>query len=223
MCGPRIRDGYDLMMQSTSAPGRLAIEPTATSKVLGGLTYFFIRRRIFISFVVFAALIAGDMVRGIRPHNLVDFRNPASVVGILLVIVGLAVRSWAAGILRKDEQLTTTGPYRLVRNPLYLGSFLMMFGFCTLLNDPLNLLFVAGPMLLLYAVKVRNEEQWLARLFPATFAQYTRATPRFVPRIGRTDLLVNWSRSQWIRAREYQAVGAALVALVALQVWHVLG
>jgi protein-S-isoprenylcysteine O-methyltransferase Ste14 len=210
-------------MSSSSIHPRIAIEPTSSSKLLGRLTFFVIRRRIFLSFVLFTALIVDDVWRGVRPHDLADFRDPVTIVGGLLVAIGLAVRSWAAGILRKDEELTTSGPYRLVRNPLYLGSFLMMFGFCALINDPRNFLFVLGPVLLLYVIKVRNEERWLCRLFPAQFAQYKSQTPRFLPRIARTDVLAPWSSEQWLRSREYQAVSAAAGALVAIKIWQMLG
>jgi protein-S-isoprenylcysteine O-methyltransferase Ste14 len=211
------------MPPSISAPAPLAIQPTAVSKLLGAATYFIIRRRIFLSFVLFTVLIADDVWRGVRPHDVFDLYDPVSVAGVLLVVIGLALRSWAVGILRKDKELTTNGPYRLVRNPLYLGSFLMMFGFCALINDLRNFLFVLGPVLLLYIVKVRNEERWLSKLFPAQFAQYARQTPRFLPRLARTDMLAQWSTSQWLRSREYQAVTAALVALVAIKVWQTLG
>ena len=210
------------MSPSTTAPAPISIQPNAIAKLLAAATYFIISRRIFLSFVVFTLLIADDVWRGVRPHDVVNIYDPVSVGGGLLVVIGLALRSWAAGILRKDEELTTGGPYRLMRNPLYLGSFLMMFGFCALINDSRNFLFVLGPILLLYIVKVRNEERWLSRLFPAQFAQYARQTPRFLPRLARTDILAQWSTGQWLRSREYQAVSAAVTALLATKVWQTL-
>ena len=61
--------------------------------------------------------------------------------GMLLALVGLAIRIWAAGCLRKFEQLTLSGPYLWSRNPLYLGSFLIGLGF-TLAGAQLWLLVV---------------------------------------------------------------------------------
>src|SRR5262249_21942239 len=98
------------MSQSTSAPASLVMQPTRLTRFLGAATHFIIRRRIFLSFLMFTALITSDVWRGVRPHDLTNIYDPVSVVGVLLVVVGLALRSWAAGILRKDEELTTTGP-----------------------------------------------------------------------------------------------------------------
>jgi protein-S-isoprenylcysteine O-methyltransferase Ste14 len=179
-----------------------------------------IRRRILISAILFAAVIAYSVAYGPKPHDLVDLGDPASVLGGLMVLSGLALRSWAAGILRKNAELTTTGPYGLIRNPLYAGSFLMMFGFWALIGHPMNFLFIVGPMLLIYLVKVRQEEVLLSSRFAQQWADYARITPRFLPRLRRVDLKAQWQISQWLRHREYQAVVASLVALAAIQVWH---
>ena len=188
--------------------------------MLGVLAEFLIRRRILLSGIMFGLLIASDVAFGAKPHDLVNFRDPLSVVGGLLVVSGLALRSWAVGILRKDQELTTTGPYRLIRNPLYVGSFLMMFGFCALINDPYNIGFILGPILLIYILKVRQEERVLSAKFPAQWREYAKSTPRFFPRLARVSLTADWRAAQWMRSREYQALGTTILALVAIEVWH---
>ncbi len=61
---------------------------------------------------------------------------------VMLVIIGLAVaafgqvfRIYAAGFIHKNKQLASTGPYALVRHPLYLGNFLILFGFALAANN----------------------------------------------------------------------------------------
>jgi protein-S-isoprenylcysteine O-methyltransferase Ste14 len=49
--------------------------------------------------------------------------------GLPVALAGVWIRAWAAGHLEKNQKLTTSGPYRWVRNPLYLGTFLAALGF----------------------------------------------------------------------------------------------
>ena len=61
----------------------------------------------------------------------VAFSNPhwsGLAVGVILIIMGQAARFWGAGYLEKNVKLARGGPYRLVRHPLYFGSFLMGLG-----------------------------------------------------------------------------------------------
>jgi protein-S-isoprenylcysteine O-methyltransferase Ste14 len=190
------------------------------SKALQSAAEFLIRRRILISAILFGLLIGYSLAYGPQPHELFNFRDPVSVLGGTLVLVGLALRSWAAGVLHKNAELATTGPYALIRNPLYAGSFLMMFGFCTLIANPLSLAIILGPVLLIYIVKVRQEERLLATRFSRQWPEYARRTPRFLPRPRRVDLKARWHFSQWLRHREYQALVASLLALAAIEVWH---
>lgn len=208
------------MQSSPTAHEAFSAYESPASKLLHAVAQFLIRRRILISAVLFSLLIAQSVAYGPKPHNPLDVRDPLSVVGGLLVLTGLAMRSWAAGILHKNAELTMIGPYQLIRNPLYLGSFLMMFGFCTLLGDPKNFLIILGPVLIIYVIKVRQEERQLAARFPDQWQHYSRATPRFVPRLRRLDWKADWRAAQWIHHREYQALLATLLALVAIGVWH---
>ncbi len=208
------------MQSSPTASHALGAYESPTSKLLHTVAKFLIRRRILLSAILFGLIIAQDVAYGPKPHNLLNVRDPWSVIGLVMVLLGTAMRSWAAGILHKNAQLTTVGPYQLIRNPLYLGSFLMMFGFCTLLGDPKNFLIILGPVLLIYIVKVRQEERLLASRFPEQWPGYVATTPRFVPRPRRLDLSAEWRVRQWVHHREYQALLATLAALVAIQVWH---
>ena len=209
-----------MMHSSPSVSAPVSAQPHSAPGLLQPIADFLIRRRILLSGILFTLLISGNVLFGPKPHDLTDFRDPISVAGGLLVLSGLALRSWSVGILRKDAELTMTGPYRLIRNPLYVGSFLMMFGFCAWIDDSRNFWLILGPMLLIYFVKVRQEERLLATLFPAQWAGYARSTPRFIPRFARLSLKADWRAAQWMRSREYQALGATLIALIAIKIWQ---
>ena len=53
-------------------------------------------------------------------------------IGVVLVFFGTAIRVWAAGHLRRDQTLTTSGPYAHSRNPFYLGRLLLLLGFAVM-------------------------------------------------------------------------------------------
>jgi protein-S-isoprenylcysteine O-methyltransferase Ste14 len=210
------------MHSTSSAAGAVSIAERPGSKLLQTIAEFLIRRRILLSAIVFAVLLAQDVAYGPKPHDVTNFRDPLSVLGVALVLGGVAMRSWSAGILRKNEELAMTGPYGLIRNPLYLGSFMMMFGFCALIPDPTNFLFILGPVLIIYIVKVRQEEKLLADRFPEQWATYSTTVPRFFPGFRVPNISAPWSLMQWVRHREYQALIATILALVAFKLWHTL-
>src|ERR1700760_4908525 len=100
------------------------------------------------------------------------------VAGSVVVACGVGLRATASGHVKKNEELTTTGPYAHTRNPLYVGSILIAVGFgIASLNPwiavPVALLFVA-----IYVPVVKSEEAFLRGKFPA-FDEYARAVPRF--------------------------------------------
>jgi protein-S-isoprenylcysteine O-methyltransferase Ste14 len=204
-----------------SSAEAIAAAERPASKLPAPLAAFLIRRRILISGILFGAMIVADFLGGRKPHDVFNLADPVSVIGVVLVAAGLGLRSWAAGVLHKNSELTTTGPYGLLRNPLYAGSFLMMFGFCTLIGDPINFLLVLGPVLAIYVVKVRQEERQLSGRFPQAWAEYAKGTPRFLPRPRRVGL-AEWQFSQWVHHREYQAFAATIAALAALKIWQLM-
>ena len=72
--------------------------------------------------------------------------QPAAVAwSLALVLPGLWLRGYAAGYVKKNRELTLTGPYAHTRNPLYLGSMLIAAGFAVaLLSWPVALVLAAG-------------------------------------------------------------------------------
>ncbi len=178
---------------------------------------FIVRRRVPISIALFGGLVIKDLVSGVVPHDILDATDLKAMLGLAGVLAGLALRSWAAGFLVKDTVLTTGGPYAVVRNPLYLGSFLMVGGFCLLFDDLENIFILPGAMLLIYWPKVYREEHGLAERFPEAWPQYAARTSRFFPRLTQRPQFSGWMLSQWLQSREYNAVVTSLAALVGLK------
>ena len=133
-----------------------------------------------------------------------------------LVIPGLWLRGYASGYIKKNEQLTVTGPYAFVRNPLYLGSILMAAGFAAaLLSWPvavaLTTMFVA-----IYVPVIASEERFLRATFPE-FEEYCRRVPRLIPRLTPAPAINRGEKGRffmplYVKHREYNALlGVALL------------
>ncbi len=179
-----------------------------------------IRRRIFISMLVFSTMMIVDLVSKVVPKDLASPGDPVTLCGLAGVLGGLALRSWAAGFLIKNDRLTTEGPYAFARNPLYLGSFLMIVGFCLLIDDLMNVWIMLVVIPIIYVPKVLSEERLLAKMYPTEWPRYTARTARFSPRRFSWPTLSGWRLSQWMLSREYNAVVAVTAALIGLKIWH---
>lgn len=146
--------------------------------------------------------------------------RPAAVAwSLALVIPGLWLRGYAAGYVKKNRELTMTGPYAHTRNPLYLGSMLIAAGFAVaLLSWPVALVLAAG-FGVIYVPVIASEERFLRATFPG-FGEYCRRVPRLIPRLTparnrKADSASGaFSLSLYLRHREYNAgIGAALLYL----------
>jgi protein-S-isoprenylcysteine O-methyltransferase Ste14 len=147
--------------------------------------------------------------------------QPAAVAwSLALVVPGLWLRGYAAGYVKKNRELTVTGPYAHTRNPLYLGSMLIAAGFAlALLSWPVALLLVCG-FGAIYIPVIASEERFLRAAFPE-FDGYCRRVPRLIPRLipalNPKEKSANgaaFSFALYRKHREYNALlGAALLYL----------
>lgn len=129
--------------------------------------------------------------------------------GGAVALLGLALRAWAAGHIRKNSALATSGPYAHTRNPLYLGSFLLGLGFTIAAGQIIpGLLFVAL-FLGIYLPVMRVEAATLARLFDEDYERYARDVPLFFPRLApyrdEKTAGAKFDAELYLRYREYQA------------------
>ena len=106
-----------------------------------------------------------------------DEPNAWVITGLVLILAGLAFRLAAYGCLRKKEGLATTGVYSLCRHPLYLGSILLTYGFCCLLDDVWNWVAATLYFLVFYTLTILWEEIRLAERYGPAHEVYARTTP----------------------------------------------
>ncbi|HUV71302.1 MAG TPA: isoprenylcysteine carboxylmethyltransferase family protein [Terracidiphilus sp.] len=157
--------------------------------------------------------------------------RPAAVAwSLALVLPGLWLRGYASGYVKKNRELTMTGPYAYTRNPLYLGSMLIAAGFAVaLLSWPVAVVLAVG-FTAIYVPVIASEERFLREAF-AGFDEYCRRVPRLIPRLTAAPPALGrglhsgadgvagagagrFSLKLYLHHREYNAaIGAALLYL----------
>ncbi len=137
---------------------------------------------------------------------------------LLLVIPGLWLRAYASGYVRKNAELTTSGPYAYTRNPLYLGSMLIAFGFGAASASWPLLVCLAVLFAAIYVPTIQGEEEYLRARF-AEFDRYAAEVPRLLPRLRgamSSQVRGGFSRTLYLHHREYNSVMGAGAVYLAL-------
>ena len=144
--------------------------------------------------------------------------SPGSIaIGLPVAALGLALRAWAAGHLRKDQDLITSGPYGWMRNPLYAGTLIAALGFVAAAAAPWLGLAFGAAFLLIYGPVMQNEQQHLRELF-AGYDDYARRVPLLWPRRPAARNPRRFDTALYLRNQEYKAAGAYLI-VAAFLVW----
>lgn len=141
--------------------------------------------RVVIVVVAFVLVRAGAF----RGSHGVDTDPWREAVGLLLFGLGLAFaiwarvhlgRNWGSPMTQKDEpELVTSGPYRLVRHPIYSGILLAGAGTALALSWFWLVVLVLPAVYFVYAATV--EERYLTEQFPVAYPEYKRHSKMLVP------------------------------------------
>jgi protein-S-isoprenylcysteine O-methyltransferase Ste14 len=135
------------------------------------------------------------------------------VLGAAVAAAGEALRIWAAGHLEKGREVTVSGPYRLSRHPLYVGSAIMGAGFAIASASPLAAAMVATYLAVTITSAVRSEERHLTEKFGGVYPSYRDGR---APAVSR-----RFSLQRAVANREHRAVTGLVLAL-ALLAWKAL-
>lgn len=134
--------------------------------------------------------------------------------GAAVAAAGEALRVWASGHLEKNREVSSSGPYRWVAHPLYLGSAVMAVGLAVAADSLWVTLLVVLYLVGVFSVAVRVEERALAERFGDAYVRYRAGERAANPR-----------RFSWARVRsnrEYRTIAGLVVVIawLALQAWR---
>ena len=128
--------------------------------------------------------------------------------GLLIFALGLFGRIWAQQHLhyrlKMAIDLTRTGPYAFVRNPIYISNTLMSVGLVVVSRVlwlvPITILWCV----VIFSIVIRNEESRVFKAFGQPYLAYREEVPRWIPRPSKRPLgLVNEHLAHSIRAELY--------------------
>ena len=187
------------------------------------------RSRAWISILLLAPFAVGTLLSEPSIPANTPWYLLLEAVGWTCFLVGGTVRWWATLYIggRKRMHMVSEGPYSLSRNPLYVGTFLIVLAIAFYLP---SLTFAAGLLIasvFYLSVTVSAEERWLGRTFGEEYTRYCQEVPRFFPRLRRPrtppviEVVVEGLRAETVRAARYVWVPliAEAIAHLRLESW----
>lgn len=133
--------------------------------------------------------------------------------GLGFFILGMLLRAWSSGHLTKNTELTTSGPYRYTRNPLYLGNMLMGLGVVAAGRSLWVLALISLYFFLFYPAIILKEREKMRELYPESYRQYSSRIPALLPTWKAYPLapprVFRWELYR--KNKEYRAIQASLV------------
>jgi protein-S-isoprenylcysteine O-methyltransferase Ste14 len=135
-------------------------------------------------------------------------------IGMSIAVLGEAIRIWAAGHLNKSREVTSSGPYRFVGHPLYLGSSIMGLGLAIACNSVLVAALIVLYLATTITAAIKSEEAFLRRHFGEQYELYRTgvAEQRRSPAARRR----RFSLKQAVANREHRAVLGLAIAILLL-------
>lgn len=149
-------------------------------------------------------------------------------LGITLVLFGFLFRISARGYKEENslsgKNMVKDGPYAFVRNPMYLGTFLIGFGIIFVLFKIWTSLLFLSVFLLIYIPQVKKEEAALSRLFSEEYRDYRKTVPRFFPGplqlLNIADYII--LKPSWIK-KEFISLVTTFILIIAIEVRNDIG
>jgi protein-S-isoprenylcysteine O-methyltransferase Ste14 len=187
---------------------------------------FFFRFRTTISpFLLLLLLLPGAPV--------LDDPFAAALIGLLIAGIGQVIRGTTIGleyIVRGGRNhrvyadgLVTEGLFRHSRNPMYVGKFLMVLGVGFASNRWPSLLAITIAYSFMYQCVTLAEEAYLRNKFGASFDEYCRRVPRWLPRLGGLGETLSRSKFRWRRVlvKGYSEPLGWILPIVAIGLYNV--
>lgn len=135
------------------------------------------------------------------------------ILGAVFALLGMLIRLWASGHVKKDKVLTTTGPYGFVRHPLYVGNHLITLGFCIASGLWWSFLAWGVIALFFYPGTIAHEDEVLQRLFGQSWERWRAVTRALIPRLTPYQ---PGAKGEWSFAQSWHNGEPLIIAILVL-------
>lgn len=151
------------------------------------------------------------------------FMSPDRLLAAVAVsLFGQLIQTWCFASLVKNDELTQRGPYRMCRNPMYLGRYFLILGFILLFDSWIAVaLYSLGYYAYMY-YRVRREEVGLENFFGDSYRAYCREVNRFFPSLRPLARRSTWffDRAMFLRNNAHWNIVLTAATYVALYWIH---
>jgi protein-S-isoprenylcysteine O-methyltransferase Ste14 len=151
-----------------------------------------------------------------------------TLVSLACLVLGTVLRVWGtaslgSGVMRgavmQGEAFIAAGPYRYVRNPLYLGSWLLALG-VSVLMPPSGAAFFLVAFSVFVLLLIRAEERFLSAKQGDVYQQYRRNVPRLWPRVTGGTAATPATRPHWVQALLAETYPVAITLCFGVLAWR---
>jgi len=130
--------------------------------------------------------------------------------GTAIAAVGAAVRLWASGYVMKNKELATTGPYAMVRHPLYVGNLLLLFGFSLAASVAWAFVLMGALVWLFYPVTIAYEDNKLRGIFGEEWEKWSANIHALIPTFSGK---AGSAKSEWSFKKSLMQNGEPIIVL----------
>ena len=136
-------------------------------------------------------------------------------IGFFLIIGGMFFRSWSSGYINKDNELATSGPYALTRNPLYFGNFILGLGIAVAGNNVYTYIIFFVYYLLFFPFLMVIEHKRMKSKFGDDYKKWAKKCNVFFPKIKKIKGM-NFNISFYMKNKEYRVLYFSLFVIAVL-------
>lgn len=182
-------------------------------------------KRMFRHIRVWRGLVIGLLLVGCLFLDVgsVEMDSVVLPLGAAIYAVGAGLRAWAqmhcSYRMTTRRPFATTGPYRWVRNPLYLGNLGIISGLAVFAENVYIAPFLFTVSAALYGISAKREEARFERLCGPEYREYRNAVPGWIPNVPIGKQACLSPKTVWLGVRNQKAVVLALVPFIVMELF----